>query len=337
MGHHYLHINPDVKNHLANQLPSEGWAELIVSDLTENGTQLSAVVLPTNEHGPQVALYGDRFYGRASTDKFRTDALWVYRVEAGRNPNQVPVKIGGRFEALVAGRHYPPRDAVTPIFGLAVESAADVEPERVLRLKPSPRLAKILASMPASARAGWRPSAERLAQSIRLSFPLADADAALALRFRQSIQQWLKAFKIPDPAARTVRTSDFESFGRVAEHLKAKLTDGVAILVGRRNRLRCLRFVEQIVQHQPNRCEDVCNGVTSVTIVIPAGNRTRVTLGVSSTEHSGLTALDPFNRCHSSSAIYDSHSQQFLCLVSNQFLFTSSSRARFARGIPYLQ
>ena len=65
-----MHINPDVKDHLANQLPREGWLELIVSDLTENGKQLSAVVLPTNEFGPQIARYGDRFYARASTDKF---------------------------------------------------------------------------------------------------------------------------------------------------------------------------------------------------------------------------------------------------------------------------
>ncbi len=160
MGHHYLHINQDVKNHLANQLPHEGWAELIVSDLTEGGTLLSAVMLPSNEYGPQVALYGDRFYAKASVDKFRADALWVYRVEAGRNPNQVPTKIAGRFETLISGGHYPPRDAVTPIFALADETAADVEPERVLRLKPSPRLAKILASMPATARVGWRPLAE---------------------------------------------------------------------------------------------------------------------------------------------------------------------------------
>src|SRR5262245_20014891 len=98
LGHHYLHLNPDVQSHLENQLSSEGWAELIVSDLTENGKQMSAIVLPTTEFGPQIALYGDRFYARASTDKFRRDALWVYRVESGRNPNQVPVKIPGRFE-----------------------------------------------------------------------------------------------------------------------------------------------------------------------------------------------------------------------------------------------
>lgn len=93
LGHHYLHVNPDVKHHLGNQLPSEGWFELIVSDLTENGKQLSAGRLADERIRPQIALYGGRFYARASTDKFRPDALWTYPVESGHNPNQVPVNI----------------------------------------------------------------------------------------------------------------------------------------------------------------------------------------------------------------------------------------------------
>jgi serine/threonine protein kinase len=155
-----LHVNPDVKLRLGDQLPGEGWIELIVSDLTENGTELSAVVLPSNEFGPQIALYGDQFCARASTDKFRPDALWVYRVESGRNPNQVPIKIAGRFEPLIAGRSSPPRDPVAPLFGTSSEVTSDTEPQRVLRLKPSARLAKILATMPATVRAAWRPSVE---------------------------------------------------------------------------------------------------------------------------------------------------------------------------------
>ena len=86
MSHHYLHVNPDVKHHLGNQLPSEGWLELIVSDLTENGKQLSAVVLPRNEFGPQIALYGDRFYAGGF---FRTREAQVVRlVEIQRGEDQ---------------------------------------------------------------------------------------------------------------------------------------------------------------------------------------------------------------------------------------------------------
>jgi serine/threonine protein kinase len=160
LSHHYLHLNPDVKQHLGNRLPNEGWAELIVSDLTENGTRLSAVVLTPNEYGPQIALYGDRFFAKASPDKYRPDTLWVYRVEPGRDANQVPVKIAGTFETFVDTRHQPLRDPVSPIFGLADDSGNDSEPGRVPRLKPSPRLAKMLAGVRPTARAGWRPSAE---------------------------------------------------------------------------------------------------------------------------------------------------------------------------------
>lgn len=160
MGHHYLHINPDIKTHLAHQLPQEGWIESIVSDLTESGTQLTALVLTPNEYGPQIALYGDRFYARGCVDKFRTDALWVYRVEAARNPNQVPIKIPGRFEALLPGRTYIPGDHVASLFSVPASNGARADIERALRLKPSPRLSKVLAAMAASVRAAWRPSLE---------------------------------------------------------------------------------------------------------------------------------------------------------------------------------
>ncbi len=156
MGHYYLRINPEVKQFLSKDLPEAGWVELIVSDLTEAGTRLSAVHLPSTEHGPQLALYGDQFYARASTDKYRADSLWVYRVELARNPNQVPVTIDGRFEPLTDDRRQSVRDSVTPLFKQE-EEPATVEAGRVMRLKPSPRLAKMLAGFPSSARAAWRP------------------------------------------------------------------------------------------------------------------------------------------------------------------------------------
>jgi serine/threonine protein kinase len=192
LGHHYLHVNPDVKLHLGNQLPGDGWIELIVSDLTENGTQLSAIVLPTNEFGPQIALYGDQFFARASTDKFRPDTLWVYRVESGRNPNQVPVKIAGRFEPLIAGRPSPPRDPVAPLFGTSTDVTFDTEPERVLRLKPSARLTKILASMPATVRAAWRPSVDVPVQPLAPDF----------LRTLRSLWARYKLARFTSPTAR---------------------------------------------------------------------------------------------------------------------------------------
>ena len=42
--------------------------------------------------------------------------MWVYRVKSGRNPNQVPLKIAGRFEPFIAGRSLPTRDSVACIF-----------------------------------------------------------------------------------------------------------------------------------------------------------------------------------------------------------------------------
>src|SRR5688572_413053 len=93
MGHHYLNINPDVRQFLASLLPADRWAESIVDDLTDSGTALSAVRLPSDHYGAQIALYGERFCARASTDKFRKDTLWVYKVEPARNPTQIPIKI----------------------------------------------------------------------------------------------------------------------------------------------------------------------------------------------------------------------------------------------------
>jgi hypothetical protein len=77
--HYYLRLNPDIQKYLGADLPGEGWAKTIVDDLTESGTQLSAVILPADEHGLQIAIYRDRFFARASTDKYRNDSLWVSR------------------------------------------------------------------------------------------------------------------------------------------------------------------------------------------------------------------------------------------------------------------
>jgi serine/threonine protein kinase len=163
MSRHYLRINPDVKAFLARQLardplPELGWAEIIVADLTEDGSRLSVLPLPSNEHGPQLEIYGERFFAKTSPDKFRGDTLWVYRVEPGRDASQVPIKIQARFDVLSDERRQTLRDSVDPIFAHSANSAPQPEPERVLRLTPSPRLSKLLETLPGQVRSLWRPS-----------------------------------------------------------------------------------------------------------------------------------------------------------------------------------
>lgn len=164
----YLRLNREVRQFIGHLLPDEGWEAVIVNDLTEDGTRMSVVRLPDDNFGQQVAIYGDRFYARASSDKFRRDTVWVYRVEDGRNPTRVPVQIEGEFAYLEAGLEPPVIGSAGIVFGSesspstpsdTAVNAITWPSRRDPRTRPSQRLAALLASSSVAARTAWRPVA----------------------------------------------------------------------------------------------------------------------------------------------------------------------------------
>src|SRR5687767_14168877 len=89
MRRHYLKVPVTIQQYFPGGAP-ENWRLAAFEDATEGGTRLTSTLIPANDQGPRVALFGDRFYFEVGKDRDRSDTLFLTRIEFARSPSRVP-------------------------------------------------------------------------------------------------------------------------------------------------------------------------------------------------------------------------------------------------------
>ena len=158
MVRHYVIVPAFLREYFPGGAPDD-WRETVVADATDGGTRLTIEPMPPNERGPRIAVHGDLYYFWLGKDEFRSDTLFVMRIERARNPRQQVRDYSGKFQ-LWPGGHPQVLDSVADLFGgESSESEPDEELEPAAP-EPSRLLLQAIADVPASVVTLFRPEAE---------------------------------------------------------------------------------------------------------------------------------------------------------------------------------
>lgn len=154
---HYIKIPATIESYFPGGAPSD-WQALAFDDATEAGRKLTALVLPPNEFGPRVALFGDHYYFEAGIDRRRPDTLFLTRIERAKSPNRLPKVVECEIRLLPSG--IPPLlDDVTDIFELPAQEIDEptLSGEATQTTSPNPLLLGLLSQVPQELRVRFRP------------------------------------------------------------------------------------------------------------------------------------------------------------------------------------
>ncbi len=160
MRRHYLKVPVTIQQYFPGGAP-ENWRVAAFEDATEGGTRLTSTLIPANDQGPRVALFGDRFYFEVGKDRDRSDTLFLTRIEFARSPSRVPRIIDCEMRLWPGG--LPSRlDDVDEVFEDSDRrAAASIEPPQTPQtVLPGPALLGLLGQAPRELRSRFRPTTE---------------------------------------------------------------------------------------------------------------------------------------------------------------------------------
>lgn len=156
MPRHYLKVPNTIQNWFPGGAPAD-WRARAFDDVTERGTRLTVVTIPSNDQGPRLAVFGDQFYFELGRDRGRSDTLFLTRIEWAKSPSQVPRIIECEVQ-LWPGGVPPTLDHVDHLWGEGPVRVAET-PDASLtqaRVEPSAALVAALASAPPDLRDRYR-------------------------------------------------------------------------------------------------------------------------------------------------------------------------------------
>jgi hypothetical protein len=160
MRRHYLKVPATIQQYFPGGA-AVNWRAAAFEDATEGGTRLTLTQIPSNDQGPRLAVFGDRFYFEVGKDRDRSDTLFLTRIERARSPNRVPRIVDCEMRLWPNG--LPPRlDDVDHLFNESDPRAA-VSLELAATAKtvlPGPTLLGLLGRAPVGLRARFRPAIE---------------------------------------------------------------------------------------------------------------------------------------------------------------------------------
>ncbi|MEZ5285562.1 MAG: hypothetical protein R2712_12320 [Vicinamibacterales bacterium] len=157
MARHYIKVPEFVRDYFPGGAPAN-WREAIVADATDDGTRLTVEPLPANDRGPRIAVHGDRFYYWFGRDAFRSDTLFVMRMELARTPRQQPTHHFAQFERWPGGNPAG-ADSVDGLFGITPQTEVEEESgvDELPLTEPTPLLISRLGETPALPLDRFRP------------------------------------------------------------------------------------------------------------------------------------------------------------------------------------
>lgn len=149
MRRHYLKVPGTIQQYFPGGAP-ENWRAAAYEDATEGGTRLTLTLIPANDQGPRLALFGDRFYFEVGKDHDRSDTLFLRRIERGKSPYRVPKIVDCEMRLWPGG--LPSRlDDVDHLFADSDRPAATTSielPQMPQAVLPGPTLLGLLGQAP---------------------------------------------------------------------------------------------------------------------------------------------------------------------------------------------
>ena len=156
MARHYVKVPAFLRDYFPGGAP-DNWRETVVADATDGGKRLTIEPMPPNERGPRIAVHGNRYYFWLVKEEFRSDTLFVMRIEQARNPRQQVSDYSGTFQ-LWPGGNPEVFDSVADLLG--GEPSEPDEELKPVAPEPSPLLLRAIADVPESVVSLFRPEAE---------------------------------------------------------------------------------------------------------------------------------------------------------------------------------
>ena len=159
MARHYIKVPAFVRDYFPGGAP-DNWREAIVADATDGGRRMTIEPMLPNERGPRIAVHGERYCFWLGKDEFRSDTLFVMRMEVARDPRQQVHDYIGTFK-LWPGGNPEGFDSVAGLLGEeSTEPESDDETETA-GPEPGPLVLRAVSEVPA-ALGEFRPTVEAI-------------------------------------------------------------------------------------------------------------------------------------------------------------------------------